>query len=155
MGIRQKSIGKKYLMVEKIFDGEILLGLIVRNNYTSVGVSFFTGDDATQQVAYMKHPAGKEILPHVHNSLKREVFYTSEVLIMKSGILRVDFYTSTKVYLESRTLYAGDVILLAGGGHGFSVIEEIEMIEVKQGPYLGELDKVRFSAVDTANINLK
>ncbi|SDB82781.1 cupin domain-containing protein [Williamwhitmania taraxaci] len=142
-------------MLEKIFDEEELLGLIVRDRYTSAGVTFFTDDDATQQVAFMKHPAGKEILPHVHNSVKREVFFTSEVLIMKSGILRVDFYSSSKVYLQSRTLYAGDVILLAGGGHGFFVIEEIEMIEVKQGPYLGEMDKVRFSAVDVTNINLK
>ena len=62
---------------------------------------------------------------------------TQEVLIIKKGILRVDFYDEYEDYLESRNLYAGDIILLVSGGHGFKVIDEVEMIEVKQGPYSG------------------
>ena len=41
-------------------------------------------------------------------------------------------------YLESRVLEGGDTILLAGGGHGFEVLEDLAMIEVKQGPYAGD-----------------
>ena len=92
----------------------------------------------------MKHPAGKIIQPHVHNPVKREVFYTQEVLLIKSGKLRVDFYSEGQKYLKSRFLVSGDVILLIKGGHGFEVLEELEMIEVKQGPYRGEKDKTRF-----------
>jgi len=96
----------------------------------------------------MRHPAGKEIPPHVHNPVTREVTFTQEVLFIKSGKLRVDFYDDDRIYLESRILEAGDTILLATGGHGFEVLEEVEMIEVKQGPYAGEQDKTRFEAVD-------
>ena len=72
--------------------------------------------------------------------------YTQEVLFIKKGKLKVDFYNEHQNYLESRILEAGDVILLASGGHGFEVLEEIEMIEVKQGPFTGENDKTRFSS---------
>jgi mannose-6-phosphate isomerase-like protein (cupin superfamily) len=92
----------------------------------------------------MKHPQGKVIHPHVHNPVKREVHYTKEVLIIKKGKLRVDFYDDDQIYLESRVLEKGDVILLSEGGHGFEVLEDLEMFEVKQGPYAGDSDKTRF-----------
>jgi hypothetical protein len=84
------------------------------------------------------------IEPHIHNPVQREVLYTQEVLVIKKGALRVDFYDDSRAYLESRVLTTGDVILLAEGGHGFEVLEELEMIEVKQGPYTGDCDKTRF-----------
>lgn len=141
-------------MLEKIFENDELIGLIVRNRFSADGITFFTNDDSAQQLAYMRHPIGKEILPHVHNSVKREIFFTTEVLFLKKGVMRVDFYTSSQMYIESKLLYAGDVVMLSGGGHGFKVIEEVEMIEVKQGPYLGEMDKIRFSSVDFSKIKL-
>ena len=49
-----------------------------------------------------------------------------------------------KNYIESRILLSGDVILLSKGGHGFLMLEDTEMIEVKQGPYAGDQDKERF-----------
>jgi mannose-6-phosphate isomerase-like protein (cupin superfamily) len=131
-------------MTEKIeHDGKIL-AIIIPANYCKEGITFFTPDEFSQQLAYMNHPKGKVIQPHRHNSLPREVFYTQEVLFLKKGRLRVDFYNDSHKYLESRELASGDVILLASGGHGFEVLEEIEMIEVKQGPYAGDEDKVRF-----------
>jgi hypothetical protein len=69
--------------------------------------------------------------------------------------VRVDFYGNEKNYLESTLLDAGDVILLAFGGHGFKIIESAEIIEVKQGPYLGEEDKTRFDSIDERKILLK
>jgi hypothetical protein len=75
------------------------------------------------------------------------VRFTQEVLFIRKGVLRVDFYNNDKSYLESRMLHGGDTILLATGGHGFEVIEEVEMIEVKQGPYAGEADKTRFQGI--------
>ncbi len=92
----------------------------------------------------MHHKAGKKIKPHVHNAVKREVHFTQEVLLLKKGKLRVDIFRKDRSHLCTHTLSAGDVILLAGGGHGFEVIEDIEMIEVKQGPYSGDLDKAHF-----------
>lgn len=125
-------------------DGE-LIALIIPADYHEPGIQFFTPDDFSQQVAYMSHPKGKVIEPHVHNLNKREVSYTQEVLVIKAGKLKVDFYDNDQNYLESTVLEAGDIILLASGGHGFSVEEDISMVEIKQGPYAGEQDKVRFT----------
>jgi len=131
-------------MIEKIVSGEEILAIIVRADFNKDGIEFVTPDDFSQQLAFMKHPTGKVIEPHVHNPVRREVHYTKEVLFIRKGKLRVDFYLEDRSYLESRVLEAGDVILLSAGGHGFEVIEEVEMFEVKQGPYAGELDKTRF-----------
>ncbi|MDF0551988.1 hypothetical protein [Kamptonema sp. UHCC 0994] len=134
-------------LVEEITCNQLLLALIVSGKFNKPGVSFFTPNTFSQQLAYMKHPAGKVIQPHIHNPVKREVFYTQEVLLIKKGKLRVDFYSEEREYLESRILEAGDLILIAKGGHGFEVIEEVEMIEIKQGPFIGELDKTCFPGI--------
>ena len=131
-------------MIETIIHGGIVLAIIVRRDFDKNGIHFFTPDDFSQQLAYMRHPAGKVIQAHVHNPVKRDVHFTKEVLFIKKGKLRVDFYDNDQFYLESRTLESGDVILLSEGGHGFEVLEEVEMFEVKQGPYAGEMDKTRF-----------
>ena len=131
-------------MVEEIKYEEQLFALIVRNSFNKPGITFFTSGEWSQQLAYMNHPKGKVIDPHVHNPVRREVHYTQEVLFIKRGKLRVDFYNDSQEYRESRVLEEGDVILLMTGGHGFEILEEIEMIEVKQGPYAGDQDKTRF-----------
>lgn len=139
-------------MVERIMDGCKLLALIVKSSFSEPGIHFFTPGELSQQLAHMCHPAGKVIQPHVHNPVPREVHYTQEVLFLKRGKLRVDFYDEGQKYLESRVLGAGDVILLATGGHGFEVLEDLEMIEVKQGPYAGEEDKIRFHGIDAGQV---
>lgn len=133
-------------MIEMIRKDGQLLAIIISHRFNEPGIHFFTPNDLSQQLAYMKHPAGKEIEPHVHNPVPREVHFTQEVLFIKSGKMRVDFYDNDRNYLENRILEAGDTILLATGGHGFEVLEEVEMVEVKQGPYAGEQDKTRFKA---------
>ncbi len=121
-----------------------ILAMIIPADYHAEGIQFFTPDDFSQQMAYMHHPAGHLIEPHFHNKISRKVFYTQEVLFIKKGKLEVDFYDDIQNYLESHILNAGDVILLASGGHGFTVLDELEMIEIKQGPYTGKQDKTRF-----------
>lgn len=133
------------MSVEFIKNGDQLLAIILPGNYNEPGINFFTSNELSQQLGHMSHPAGKVIDPHIHNPVSREVLYTQEVLFIKKGKLKVDFYDDSQNYLESRTLCAGDLILLATGGHGFEVIEDIQMIEVKQGPYYGESDKTRFA----------
>jgi len=141
-------------MLEQVIHNEQLLAIILRHGFAGDGVHFLTPHDLSQQLAYMHHPRGKVIEPHVHNVVQRNINYTQEVLIIKRGRLRVDFYASDHVYLHSRILTGGDVILLATGGHGFEVLEELEMIEVKQGPYTGDADKSRFAAVPVASIRV-
>ncbi len=139
-------------MIEKIFHNNVVLSIIIRRDFKANGIEFFTNDDHSQQLGYMNRPKDYVIKPHVHNLVPREVVLTQEVLFIKSGKVRVDFYDDDQVYLESRDLDAGDVILLAAGGHGFKMIEDSEIIEVKQGPYCGEMDKVRFDPVNEETV---
>lgn len=142
-------------MVQRIVYNNKLLSIIIRRNFQKPGIEFFTPDDFSQQLAYMKRPKNYIIPPHVHNPVAREVQFTQEVLFIKSGKVRVDFYDDERNYLESTILEAGDVILLAHGGHGFEMLEESEIIEVKQGPYAGEMDKVRFEPIDKDKVVIK
>ena len=139
-------------MLEKVHCGSNVLAIILRASYSASGIQFFTPDDYSQQLGYMCHPPGKIIEPHIHNEVPRAITLTQEVLFIRRGSVRVDFYDEQRTYLESRILVTGDVILLAWGGHGFEALEELEMIEVKQGPYVGGQDKVRFPQPDISKI---
>ena len=141
--------------IERIEADSKLLAIIIYRSFNKAGIEFFTPAELSQQLAYMCHPAGKVIEAHVHNPVPRKVSYTQEVLFIKRGKLRVDFYDPRKNYLHSRILEAGDVILLISGGHGFEVLEEIEMIEVKQGPHIGEEDKTRFRGITSDRVLIK
>ena len=135
-------------MIEYISHKDKLISIIIRARFEKNGIEFFTPDDFSQQLAYMKRPKDYAIPPHVHNPVTREVEFTQEVLFIKSGRMRVDFYDDDRNYFGSRILSKGDVILLAHGGHGFEMLEESEIIEVKQGPYAGDSDKSRFPGIN-------
>jgi len=141
-------------MIEKVCDDDTVMAIILRREYRADGIQFLTPDSYSQQLGYMNRPQGYVIKPHLHCPVSREVAYTNEVLFIKSGKVRVDFYGRDQSYRESRVLNSGDVILLIVGGHGFEMIEASEIIEVKQGPYAGEHDKVRFEAVGSNRIKL-
>jgi mannose-6-phosphate isomerase-like protein (cupin superfamily) len=142
-------------VIERIINGDKELALVIRHSFHKDGIEFFTPNSYSQQIGYMNRPAGYVIPPHVHNSVVREVEYTKEVLVIKSGRLRVDFYSEDQEYLESTILETGDVILLAYGGHGFEMLEPTEIIEVKQGPYAGDQDKTRFEPVDARELKMR
>ena len=141
-------------MIENISHNGQLISVIIRSQYNAEGIKFFTPDNFSQQLAYMNREKSYTIPPHVHNPVKREVSYTQEVLFIKSGKVRVDYFSDDKNYLESRILNQGDVVLLSGGGHGFYMLEDSEIIEVKQGPYVQDLDKERFESVLEEDLNI-
>lgn len=142
-------------MIQQIIHGGKLLSIIIRHSFQKEGIEFFTPNDFSQQLAYMKRPKDYLIAPHIHNPVPRQVQFTKEVLYLKSGKVRIDFYDDEQNYLESTILEAGDVILLAFGGHGFTMLEESEIIEVKQGPYAGDLDKTRFEPISNDKLVVK
>ena len=96
----------------------------------------------------MNHKKGHKIFPHRHNKRKSKIEITTEVIIMLQGILRVDFYDNKEKYLFSKKLYSNDIIMLSNGGHGFKVLKDVKMIEVKQGPYSLLKDKIKFENID-------
>lgn len=142
-------------MISRITHNNNELAIIIRHSFKKDGIEFFTPGSYSQQIGYMNRPTGYVIPPHVHNPVTREVQYTKEVLFIKSGRLRVDFYTDEQIYLESTILETGDVILLSLGGHGFEMLEPTEIIEVKQGPYAGDQDKTRFDPIALDHIKMR
>jgi hypothetical protein len=120
------------------------LGLIVSNSFETTAINFLTPDSFGMQVAYMNRPKGEVIQAHIHEPVKRTLTGTQEVLYIRKGKIRVDFYEQDQTYVSSYVLQAGDLMLLNVGGHGFEIIEDVEMIEIKQGPYVEGKDKTRF-----------
>jgi hypothetical protein len=142
-------------LIDKIIHNGKILSVIIRSEYKSDGINFFTPDEFSQQLAYMNRAKDYVIPPHVHNAVQRDVHFTQEVLVIKSGKIRVDYYDDEKHYLESRILNKGDVVLLAYGGHGFEMLEDSEIVEIKQGPYSGKMDKVRFEPIEKNKLEIK
>ena len=130
--------------IEEVKIDGVVAAIIVRSGFHPDGIQFVTPDDYSQQLGYMRRPAGYVIQPHVHLHVDRKASFTQEVLYMRKGRVRVDFYREDESYVDSREIFTGDVILLSTGGHGFEMLEESELIEVKQGPYLD--DKRRFTS---------
>ena len=143
-------------MIEKIIHKKKMLALIVRASYRrKKGITFFTQNESTQQFGYMKHKRNHIIKPHLHKKRLTKIYYTSEVILILKGILRVDFYNQFKKYLLSKILKPSDIIMLVSGGHGFKVLKDVEMIEVKQGPYSLSQDKEKFKYVGEKKIKIK
>jgi hypothetical protein len=143
----------KLQTIEEIrIDGE-LCAIILPASFDKPGIQFFTADELSQQLASMSYSAGKTIPAHTHNIVRREVFYTQEALFIRKGRVRVDFFSRQLEYQTSRVLGPGDVILLISGGHGFEVLEDLNMVEVKQGPYAGVMDKTQFTAILPEKLN--
>ena len=143
-------------MIEKIKHNKKLFALIVRGSYRKKkGISFFTKNSDIQQFGYMNHKKNYLIKPHIHKKQVRKIFSTSEVILILKGVLRVDFYNNNKKYLFSKILKEKDIIMLVHGAHGFKTIKNVEMLEIKQGPFISQRDKIKFSEIDEAKIKIK
>lgn len=142
-------------MIEYIKYKKKILALIINQKKVKKKVEFFTPKNFTQQVGYISHLKNTYIKPHTHNKFLRKIYGTSEVLIVKSGKIRVDFYETKNKYLFSKLVDKNNIIILCQGSHGFKFIKKSSLIEVKQGPYDIKLDKIRFEPVKENKIKIK
>jgi len=132
-------------MINYITYKKSTLAIIIKNKYLKKkGINFFTDKKLPQQVAYLNHPTNHIIKSHVHRNIKKKINQLTEVLIIIEGILKIDFYSVNKKYLFSRLAKKNDIVILLSGGHGFKVIKKCKIIEVKQGPYNINKDKIVF-----------
>ena len=113
---------------------------------TSEATRFFTSDDSSFQAGFVVYPAGGRVQAHVHLPVVRQVVGTSELLVVRSGRCIVDIYADDRRLVASREMRPGDAVLSVGGGHGFRMLEDTVLLEVKQGPYGGLAEKERFDA---------
>jgi mannose-6-phosphate isomerase-like protein (cupin superfamily) len=121
-----------------------LIAVIISRSFKKDGIEFFTPEELSQQLAYMNRPKGYQIAPHTHNQVERYIVNTLETLFIRSGRVKVDLYDRHQEFVREVVLVEGDIILLVSGGHGFTMLEQSEIIEVKQGPFLGADDKIKF-----------
>lgn len=134
--------------VETIKHNDAIVAIIIYKNHQKEGVQFFTPGGFSQQLAFMSHKAGKVIKAHTHNIVKRDIHFTQETLVIKKGKLKVNLYDNNNHHFDTRVLGAGDIVLLCSGGHGFEILEDVDMVEVKQGPYISDSDKTVFKGIE-------
>ena len=121
-----------------------LLGLYVSNDSFKEGKKFLTSNESEFQVGVFKLDQGEEIISHTHQDQNRHILKTSEAITVISGKIKVNFFDLNQKYLRSIEVSSGESIILVGGGHGIEIIEDSKFIEIKQGPYKEDTDKVRF-----------
>ena len=143
-------------IIQKITYQKKLLAYIVdEKNFLKPGVDFVTPNYFSLQLGFISHKKNYLIKPHTHKKFLRKIKKTTEILFIKSGILRVDFYENNKKYLFSYLIKKNQILILIDGSHGFKVIKKCRFIEVKQGPFSSILDKTRFKNVDEKKIKIK
>ena len=130
--------------VEHITSGGRPLAFIIRAELAPTATTFLTPPDFKQQVGFVVYPAGGVIARHVHLPLERELVGTSEVIVVRRGLCEIDVYDDARTLVATRELRTGDVMIMVGGGHGFRMIEDTILLEVKQGPYTGLVEKELF-----------
>lgn len=132
-------------MVERIEWKGKVLATVLRRGYDEEGVNFITSQDNPLQLGVLKHQKGTRIKAHSHKNNPRVIRQIQEVLFVEYGKVEVEFFDDKEKRVAGRILNSGDSILLRSGGHGFNVLEDSKIIEIKQGPYYGaEKDKERF-----------
>jgi hypothetical protein len=130
--------------IERILWDGIPLCYLIRSELVPTETTFLTPPEWKQQVGYVVYCAGGEIARHVHRSIERKLIGTSEVLVVKKGHCLIDIYNDNHKLVATRDLFPGDIMLMVGGGHGFRMLEDTVLLEIKQGPYTGLDEKERF-----------
>ena len=134
---------------EEIRHKDKTIAIILRRDFCAAESRFFSPADFSQQFGFLVHHKGHSIPAHFHKKIQREIILTQEVLLIKKGEMQVNLYSSEQEFLTSRLLLAGDIIFLCSGGHGFTMLQDSEIVEVKQGPYSGrDSDKVNFVGIE-------
>lgn len=143
-------------MIQNIIYKKKILAIIFNpDKFKKNGVNFISPNKLTLQVGVINYKKNHNIIPHTHLSHLRKIKNTAEVLYIKKGILRVDFYDNKKKYILSKLIKKGDIIILHEGSHGFKVIKDVSMVEIKQGPFVKKLDKIRFNKTEENKIKIK
>ena len=130
--------------IESISHDQTTIAYVVRADAAGATTSFFTGDDATFQAGFVVYPAGGSVVPHIHLPVVRTIVGTSELLLVRKGRCIVDIYADDQTLVASRELSTGDLVISIAGGHGFRMLEDTVLFELKQGPYGGAAEKERF-----------
>jgi uncharacterized protein YjlB len=132
------------MSIEAITVDGVVLAYLARSDALPDKTTFLTPGDCNLQVGHVVYPAGSEITRHMHLPIERHIVGTTEVLIVERGRCEVDIYGQDRRVVTTRELNAGDILIAVAGGHGFRLLQDTVLLEVKQGPYPGGAEKERF-----------
>jgi mannose-6-phosphate isomerase-like protein (cupin superfamily) len=133
------------MSIERIEVNGLLYALVFRRNLSvGDGVRFLTPSDYPLQLGLIERKAGYAFRPHIHNDFRYEVNTTQEFLYIEQGRIRAKIYDHDWNVVAETELGPGDFLLSVAGGHSFDVLEDVRLIEVKQGPYPGDSYAKRF-----------
>jgi hypothetical protein len=105
--------------------------------------TFFSPPDSSFQFGLLAHTAGFVEPPHYHKPVPRTISDLQQMFMVQRGVVVVDLYSDAGDLLREIEMHSGDAIVLIHGVHAIRVLEDMQCISVKQGPYLGEeQDKV-------------
>jgi hypothetical protein len=130
--------------IEKIMDGNVILSMIIRNRVAPTETTFVTPNEFYQQAGFVVYPTGGKIASHTHIPIERHLIGTPETLFVRKGKLEVRFFNDARELKAKSIVQTGDVLMLVNGGHGFTILEDTILLEIKQGPYTGLVEKERF-----------
>ena len=115
--------------------------IVIRSKAVVQGIEFFSPPDFSQQIGLMTRVAGHIVPAHIHNKIERTIFHTQEVLVIRKGSCKITLYDTEQKTTDEIVILTGDTILLASGGHQIEMLEDTEILEIKQGPFAGANDK--------------
>jgi hypothetical protein len=129
--------------IERIEFDQVLYAEIIRVNMAVEKTTFFSSAESSFQFGLLSHEAGFFEPPHYHRPFKREISDLQQMFVVQRGIIAVQLYNDDGSMFQEVILQQGDAIVLIHGVHSIRVIEDMQCISVKQGPFLGtEYDKV-------------
>ena len=116
---------------------------IIRSGLKVKTTNFFSPANSSFQFGLLAHKKGFEEPAHYHRSFKRTIKDLQQMFVVQKGKVRVDLYSDSKKLIRKVTLKKGDAIILIQGIHAIKVLEDMQCVSVKQGPFLGsDFDKV-------------
>lgn len=131
------------MSVEVIEHNGIKYAEIIWSDVRVNKTTFFSPAESSFQFGLLAHKAGFVEPPHYHKPVVRTISDLQQMFVVQSGVVVVELYDDAGNLLREIKMHAGDAIVLIHGVHAIRVIEDMQCISVKQGPYLGtEEDKV-------------
>jgi hypothetical protein len=116
---------------------------IIRSNLKVKSTKFFSSAESSFQFGLLAHEKGFEEPPHYHRPFKRSIKDLQQMFVVQKGKVQVDLYSDDKLLIKKIVLKKGDAIVLIHGIHSIKVLENMQCISVKQGPFLGPVfDKI-------------
>lgn len=132
------------MTIDVVRSGEVILCYVLRDGILPTATEFVTPPEVALQVGHIVHPRGHEILRHFHRPIERRITSTTELLLVKHGRCEIDIFDDSCRLVTTRELTSGDIVVLLACGHGFRMLEDTVLLEVKQGPYQGLQEKAQF-----------